>query len=414
MRDLLLPLSADARGPRPGGAPSEAVIRLEGLWKTYRVLRSPRDALGMLLDPEGGERVVALREVDLTVAEGEVVGLIGRNGAGKSTLLRVVAGVAPPTRGVVEVRGRPTPILDIRAGLNPFLSGRQNAAQRLEMLGAPRAEVPGLLAWIAAFAELEEVFDEPMFGLSTGQRMRLGFAIATALQGEVLLVDEVLAVGDGFFVARSFERLRALAHAGRAALVASHDWTKLFRLCQRVVWLEAGRIHRQGTPSALMYDYFRALNAYAVTGAARVTAVELLDAGGRPTRRLRGDGPVTLRIDFEAREARQVCVIAGWMHAELGESVLSAYSGDDGFAVHAAPGPGRLEARYERLPLAPGAYDVVVFLVEPDQGPFASEYLDIWGPTYGRDCRVDVEGAPGAGLVDLSVSWRCARREGGA
>jgi ABC-type polysaccharide/polyol phosphate transport system ATPase subunit len=381
-----------------------AILTLDAVTKVYPIFRTPLD----LVRPHRRDHVRALDGVSLELERGEVVGVIGRNGAGKSTLLRVAAGIAAPSAGRVVRRGTVYPLLELSAGLSPFLSARENARQKLRLVGLPRPEIEDIVDGVIDFAELWDVADEPVHGYSTGMKMRLAFSIVTAFQPEILLVDEVLAVGDEFFAAKSFRRIQELVQGGRAAIVASHDWLQTFRLCTRIVWLEQGRIKAQGTPTELMNDYLADLNAFDLNRQVRITSVEFIGADGAETRTLSPGDSLTARFRWESDgRAPQFALVSGWTDAETGESVLSAWSGDDGYFVDSSGGSGAGEIHYSRIPLAPGRYDYWVCLADPAQGPFPVDYYDLWGPVTRRETRIVVQGAnEDRALVQLPVSWR--------
>lgn len=386
---------------------SAPVVQAEGLRKVYPIFRTPLD-LVRSHDPAGGRAVVALDDVSITVDEGEVIGLIGRNGAGKSTLLRILAGIAAPTAGTVRTNGSVHALLDIGAGLNPFASGRENVERRLAFMGIPRRRIGDAVDQIVDFAELDDVIDEPIRTYSSGMRVRLAFSIVTSHWPDVLLIDEVLAVGDEFFADKSFRRIQAMTDAGRATVVASHDWLQTFRLCSRIVWLDQGKVRAEGKPEDVLYDYVGYLNAYKLTNAVRLEDVAIFDREGKLTHSVVSGDQVTVRVAYaRAVAASPFAVICGWMHARTGESVFSAWSGDDRFVVDSARGGGTFEIEYPTLPLASGEYDFVLFLADAAQGAFPVEYYDMWGPQAGHDTRIRVEGnaADSSGLVRLNSRW---------
>ena len=211
--------------------------------------------LASLLDPRGwrGDRdpFFALRDVALTIRAGERVGLIGRNGAGKSTLLRVIAGVIAPQSGRVTLAEGVSlsPLIELGIGFHPELSGRENCYLGGALIGhAPRA-MDRLIDQIVAFAELEEFIDQPVKTYSSGMFARLAFALATSVRPDVLLVDEVLSVGDQFFATKSIARMQKLMAAGSTVVLVSHNLDLLVTQCRRLVWLDHGRVVGDG-PSA--------------------------------------------------------------------------------------------------------------------------------------------------------------------
>lgn len=382
---------------------SEHALTLERVTKVYPIFRTPLDYLRRH-DPEGGRAAVALDDVSLTVDRGEVVGVVGRNGAGKSTLLRVAAGIAPPTKGSVRAKGSVYPLLDLNSGLNLFISGRRNAVQLLELLGATRREALDAVDDIADFAGVRDAIDDPVRTYSTGMKIRLAFSIATSIRPDVFLLDEVLAVGDEFFAERSFERIREIAAGGRATVIASHDWNQTFRLCTRIVWLEDGRVRAEGAPHEILHEYLAYLNAFELTKQVRIERVDVCDDSGEQRREFDSGEALRIRVAYRADAAQPFALTAGVMHSYNGQTLLAAWSGDDGFVVPAAA-HGTVEIRYPALPLVAGDYELYVALATPEQGPWPTHHLDMWNPLCGHDTQIHVSGARETGFFDLPVSW---------
>jgi ABC-2 type transport system ATP-binding protein len=229
----------------------DAAIRLTSVSVRYRV---PRERVASL--KEFAIRWIqrrmqyvdfwALEEVDLAVERGEIFGVVGPNGAGKSTLLKTVAGVLYPTAGRVVVRGRVAPLLELGAGFHPELTGRENVYLYGTLLGSTRHELDELFDSIVDFAELRGFIDAPLRTYSTGMTARLGFAVATSRLAEVLLVDEVLAVGDTRFQEKCRARMESFRRLGATILFVSHDLATIAALCERAVWLSGGRVQAAG------------------------------------------------------------------------------------------------------------------------------------------------------------------------
>ena len=219
--------------------------------------RSLRHAAAGFFRTPGIEWYEALSGVDLRVHRGEHVGIIGRNGAGKSTLLRVMARVIIPQQGCVRVdaAARVVPLLELGIGFQPDLSGYENCHLAGALLGYSRREIEGRLPGIAAFSELGPFLHEPVRTYSSGMYARLAFALATDVEPDVLLVDEVFGVGDEFFMARCAERIRRLMSAGATTVFVSHDLEFLLARCGRLVWLDAGRVVADGEPEAVAERY---------------------------------------------------------------------------------------------------------------------------------------------------------------
>jgi lipopolysaccharide transport system ATP-binding protein len=236
-------------------------IVVSGVGKVYSTYRSEwrRFAhwLGLGL-PRDVANFTALEDVSFEVGPGEAVALVGQNGAGKSTLLKIVAGTVAPTRGTVHREGRIAAILELGMGFSPDFTGRRNAEHGAGLLGHSSSEIARRMPEIEAFAELGDFFDRPLRTYSSGMQVRLAFAVATAFVPDVLIVDEALSVGDAYFQAKSFHRIRQLLEGGTTLLFVSHDPSAVRKLCTRAVLLEAGRIALQGTPDQVV-DYYNAM-----------------------------------------------------------------------------------------------------------------------------------------------------------
>jgi len=199
--------------------------------------------------------VWALWDVSLEVASGEVVGIIGPNGAGKSTLLKVIARVLRPTRGRVRVWGRVVPLIELGAGFHPELTGRENVYLNAAILGHSRQDTDACFSGIVEFAELGDFIDAPLRTYSTGMIARLGFAVATAWEPDILIVDEVLAVGDEAFQQKCRERIKAFRRRGVTVLLVSHNMNRIQSMCTRAIWLHQGRVRAVGPPAEVVRAY---------------------------------------------------------------------------------------------------------------------------------------------------------------
>ncbi len=261
---------------------SDVAIRVENLGKQYRIGQSEpyhrfSELLGGLVSAplrhiqklgqhargEGanGSRLRrsdtfwALRDVSFEVNKGEVIGIIGRNGAGKSTLLKILSRITEPTTGLAEIRGRIGSLLEVGTGFHPELTGRENIYLNGAILGMTRAEITGKFDEIVAFAEVERFLDTPVKRYSSGMHMRLAFAVAAHLEPEILLVDEVLAVGDLQFTRKCLNRIREIKRSGSTVVFVSHNLPNIRQLCSRVIWLQHGRIQQIGPSYKLCEAY---------------------------------------------------------------------------------------------------------------------------------------------------------------
>jgi ABC-type polysaccharide/polyol phosphate transport system ATPase subunit len=336
-----------------------AVLRATNLGKHY---------------PRAGERW-ALRGVDLAVDAGEVVAVIGRNGAGKSTLLKVVAGVTGASEGTLQRPERIAPLIEVGAGFHPDLSGRDNVAVNARLLGMSSREVKKRFDDIVAFAELAHVIDAPVKEYSSGMYMRLGFAVAVHTDPQLLLVDEVLAVGDLPFQAKCLDRIRVMREQGTGVLLVSHNLAAVLGVADRALLLEQGRPTAEGDPGIVVGAYHALLAAdgaqtemrsdeMAPTGEVELTALTVTGGDGtepalwRPGDRVRVTMDVTANADVPEsivgfRMSREGAgVVAGWM-ANDGPFCPAMRAGERRriileFALHVAEGGYHLDLAFAR------------------------------------------------------------------
>ncbi len=249
----------------------EAIIGLESVSVRYRAPREPirsfkEYAIRLLKGGLKYEEFHALREVSLEIRRGEFFGIIGHNGAGKSTLLRVISKVLKPTEGRIWVAGRVAPLLELGAGFHPELTGRENVYLNGTLLGYTRAEIDSLFDEIVAFADLGDFIDAPLRTYSTGMTVRLGFAVATAKQPEILLVDEVLSVGDENFQAKCMARMEGFRAKGASIILVTHDSAMVQRVCDRAAWLDHGAVQAVGAPGEVVAAYHDAYRPSSTVG----------------------------------------------------------------------------------------------------------------------------------------------------
>lgn len=240
-----------------------ALICARDLGKSFAIFESRRARLKHMLRPSAASPRVfqALRGVDLDVFPGEAVGIVGRNGSGKSTLLKLICGTLAPTTGAVEVRGRIAPMLTIGAGFNGEFTGRENAVLSASLLGLSETDLADRLEWIRGFADLGDFFDRPTKSYSSGMKARLAFAVAVSLEPDLIVIDEVLAVGDEAFSRKCIARLEEMRARGSAILLVSHSATLIIELCDRVLVLDEGESVLTGAPKEAVPKYQRLLYA---------------------------------------------------------------------------------------------------------------------------------------------------------
>src|ERR1700731_2958626 len=251
---------------------SDIVIRAEGLGKRYRRgLTGPPETLRDTLTRIVGSPLVAmrrptqeyfwaLRDVGLEVRHGEVLGLIGRNGAGKTTLLKILSRITRPTAGWAEIHGRVRSLLEVGTGFHGELSGRENTYLSGSILGMSKSEIDRKFDEIVAFAEIDKFVDTPVTDYSSGMYVRLAFSVAAHLEPDILLVDEVLAVGDASFQKKCLGKMGDVAKQGRTIVLVSHQMNQMRRLCDRVVWVDAGSVRVTGDPHQVISLYESAMS----------------------------------------------------------------------------------------------------------------------------------------------------------
>jgi lipopolysaccharide transport system ATP-binding protein len=243
---------------------TKTALRVEGLGKRYRLgglqtYQTLRDSVVDLLCGRREEKKKpdfwALRDVSFELKEGEVLGIVGRNGAGKSTLLKLLSQITSPDTGRIEIHGRMGSLLEVGTGFHPELTGRENVFMNGTLLGMRRKEIERKFDEIVEFSGVEKFLDTPVKRYSSGMRVRLGFAVAAHLEPEILVIDEVLAVGDAEFQRKCLGRMNQVASEGRTVLYVSHQMDSILGLCNRVIWLDKGALRLDGPPSSVVKEY---------------------------------------------------------------------------------------------------------------------------------------------------------------
>jgi lipopolysaccharide transport system ATP-binding protein len=363
---------------------NSAAVRLVGLSKRYPSL-TRRGRLhsfkGALLRgdlwraQQEHDGFLALSGVDLEVAKGETVAVIGPNGSGKSTLLKLVAGILRPSQGTIDVSGRVSALIELGAGFHPEISGRDNAIVNGMMLGLSRAEVLRRLPDIVEFSGIGDFIDEPVKTYSSGMYVRLGFSVAVLVEPDVLVVDEILAVGDEAFAHRCLDRIATLQRQGTAILLVSHDLGLVQHVAQRAMYLRHGSPVLTGAAGAVVARYRSDVASEEAgeeaqkgqgrrwgNGAVSLDAVELVDDTGRPLRMVSNGESASIRIAYTARVPQVDFVFGVAVHREDGSHVFGTNTEMDGWLPERLAGNGEIGLDFPRLELAPGRYflDVAV------------------------------------------------------
>jgi len=320
----------------------------------------------------------ALKDVSFQVSEGETFGIVGRNGSGKSTILRLIAGVTRPTSGWVSVYRRVSALLTLGEGFHPLLTAEENAVTQAILAGLTRRQAQVRLQDIAAFAELEEHMDQSLRTFSDGMRLRLGFAVAINVDPEVLLIDELLAVGDLRFQRKCLDHLETLQASGVTIVVASHDLSQVRKMCVRALWLNDGRVREIGKASEVVERYENAMNSAAPrrespsagghrlgSGEVDITQVRLLNARGRETSSIVSGEAVTIEVRFAAHQAVPDAIFGVSARSKHDTAaVFDLSTAKDGHSVGRLGGEGAISLHVDRFDLEAGAYWLDVGIYE--------------------------------------------------
>lgn len=387
------------------------------LGKTYRVYDSPWDRVfeALLRRPRHRD-FVALEGVSFELPQGEGLGVVGQNGAGKSTLLKMLAGIVAPTCGTLELRGKVASILELGSGFHPEFSGRQNIVLNAAMLGLTEDEVREKTPEIIAFSELGDFIDQPVKTYSTGMSMRLGFAIATQVEPDVLIIDEALSVGDGYFQKKCMDRIQRFLAEGGTLLFCSHAMYYVSAFCERALWLRKGRPEALGPTREVVRDYENFLvskgrsaeAAEAETpverpGPARITSVELLGGSEAPggLRGFRCGHPWSLEVEWVSEEEDLGFHLGVGIERVDQVEALTFATHLDGREPFRGLHRYRVRLRMPEQPLNRGEFVVRILLLD-DRGLHVYDRKDV-----SRAFRID---SPGYGLMRAPHSWELLDR----
>lgn len=362
--------------------------------------------------PTPTEEFWALRDVSFEVADGETVGLIGPNGVGKSTVLKLISRILEPTSGRVEVNGRVGALLELGAGFHPDLTGRENVYLNASMMGLNRQEVDRRFDEIVAFSELEPFIDVPVKHYSSGMYVRLGFAVAVHTDPEILLVDEVLAVGDAAFQRKCYERIDQLRAAGVTLLFVSHSADTVRSLCSRALWLDSGTLVADGSAESVVQQYtmhslvaddgrLKAVSDLRWgTGKVQITRVQILDECERETQLLETGKPMTIVFHYEAKERVERPVFGLAIHRSDGIHITGPNTKLCGVELASIEGAGSVRYIQDSFSLLEGTYVVSVAVVSDDD----TEMYDYHDRLYPFRVHAAADKKQ-SGLVDLGGRW---------
>ena len=390
---------------------AEPVVTLAGVHKRYRVYqeryRSLKEILMHRRLGEWEERW-ALKDVSLKVDRGESLALIGPNGAGKSTTLKLMARILEPDRGSVSVAGRVAGLLELGAGFQPEYTGRENVFLNASLLGLSRSEIEAAFDSIVAFAELEDYIDAPVRTYSSGMFMRLGFAVAIHVRPEILLVDEILAVGDESFQEKCLAWLEGFKEKGGTVVYVSHGLESVRQVCARACWIEGGRIQLDGEAGSVIDAYRDSVHGGVMArppepgeAPGRIAEVTLLDRQGRPAREVRWGEPLTVSFRYSVKERIEDPMFGVALHRSDGVYVFGTNTRVDGVELPALEREGTVTLRYDGVDLIAGEYKISIVLFD-STGP-AARPVDAHWHRYGF--RV-LGGDASEGVVRLPHRWQ--------
>jgi homopolymeric O-antigen transport system ATP-binding protein len=363
-------------------------LRLDHISKRYRIRQegdAPATGNPLLRKLRGLRKrstdFWAVRDVSFEARRGEALGIIGHNGAGKSTILKLLSNITTPTSGEMTINGRLSALIEVGSGFHPELTGRENVYLSGSILGMRRREIAAKLDSIVEFAGLQKFLDVPVKRYSSGMYVRLGFSIAAHLDPDILLLDEVLAVGDAAFQQKCLQRIGALKESGITIVFISHDLGAVERLCDRVLLMRQGELVAGGKPAEVIAQYQSDATNFVPTAPPpsfaavmnkkiEVRGLAFFDALGRETSTFETGGPLSVRLEYEARERVTDAVFELFFYPTEGDlqCQLTTESRDEFLDV--GPGRGAIEFTCPELGLQPGTYyvDVTITRREPPEG----------------------------------------------
>jgi ABC-type polysaccharide/polyol phosphate transport system ATPase subunit len=395
---------------------SEAAIVVDGVSKRFRLYHERNQSLKAAIMRRGRakyDEFWALRDVSFEIPRGKTFGIIGTNGSGKSTLLKCIAKILRPDAGAITAHGSMAALLELGSGFHPELSGRDNVFLNGAILGMSKKEITSKFDDIVGFAGLEKFIDTPVKNYSSGMYVRLGFSVAINVDPEILLVDEVLAVGDEAFQRKCSEKFTQFRDEGRTVVIVSHAMSAMRDLCDDMAWLDDGILREVGRPSDVVDDYVDESHVERIevaggddaghrwgSGEARIERVELLDAHGRRTTKVHTGDEVTIRFHWAATQRITKPVFGMAIHQLSGVEVTGPNTRDAGVVPDAIEGEGITDLHVAGLMLVPGTYDITASLYD-----FACVHAY---DHRHRTMRFDVEvGTPreSYGVVSLGGHW---------
>jgi lipopolysaccharide transport system ATP-binding protein len=386
----------------PAPAMADPVITIENLGKRYTIDHQRVNREGLRHAIEGALRAPltwlrsgrqkklrqedfwALKDVSLQIQQGEVVGIVGRNGSGKSTLLKILSRITVPTEGRVIINGRIASLLEVGTGFHQDLTGRENVFLNGAILGMTRAEIVSKFDEIVDFSGVEEFLDTPVKRYSSGMYVRLAFAVAAHLEPDILIVDEVLAVGDAAFQKKCLGKMGSFAQSGRTVLFVSHNMEAVRNLCQRCVWMRDGHLHRDGPADEIVEAYFSNISndqAFSCSNpdyGLTIQKVVLRNDRGEETSRFRPGEDLVVDISYDAQKRIEKPIIALGVLGVNG-SCFTSNMLLDGHRPDSLIGTGKIACTFKSIPLLPQNYTVKMIVRSSNVKDLIVDYQEVAG-----------------------------------
>lgn len=368
----------------------EKAIVVEHVSKSFKIYKDKSSTLMESLlfwKRKKYENRQVLDDISFTVDKGEAVGLIGHNGCGKSTTLKMLSKILYPDKGTIRVNGRVSSLIELGAGFHPDMSGRENIYINASIFGLTKKEIDRRLDDIIAFSELEEFIDNPVRTYSSGMYMRLAFSVAINVDADVLLIDEILAVGDVAFQSKCFKRLKEIKHNGTTIIIVSHAMRQIEQICDRAIWIHKGRIRAQGVPRDINSQYMDCMGEQQETtnepqgktdeidknatrwgnGDARISKIKLLNGDGKEVSRFCTDDPMTIQFNYEVKKYVENAVFGIMIVRIDGVDCYGTNTRIDRMPEFAITQNGRVNFAMDAMNLLPGNY-IIDLAIEKDEG----------------------------------------------
>lgn len=397
---------------RHGARMAQSAVSIEEVWKTFRLYQEKNNYLKTALLRGRRARYdefLALKDVSMEIEEGSTFGIVGSNGSGKSTLLKCLVGILTPDKGRIVSRGRIAALLELGAGFHPDLSGRENIYLNGAILGMTHSDIDRNISEIVEFSGLGQFIDMPVKTYSSGMVVRLGFSVATNVDPDILVIDEVLAVGDESFQQRCYERMEQFKRDGKTIVIVSHGLAQVAQLCSRTAWLDHGVVRQVGPTYEVIREYAGESHTAQKlaqgtgkrwgSGEVTVESVHLTNLPNGNTERMSTGAPVEIAIDYHVHEKCDHLVVGLSISTLQGIGLFASNTKRRSLPISPELGPGRISFRVDDFPLLEGVYSVTVVLSDDVE---THEY-DHWED--GVRFSVDQGAIYDGGLIRIDGAW---------